>query len=266
MPTIKFESAEIYYQEYGKGDPLLLIAGLGSDSTSWLPIIVPLSNHYKLIVFDNRGVGRSTQDNSGITIDDMCEDVIQVIDHLALAPVNVLSHSMGGMIAMRLAARRPELVRNLILTATTPNITERNKLLLTDMSDYLENGLNKKQWFRNLFYWIFSPSFFEDKDMVEQAVNMAINYRYPQSNDSFKNQVEAIIGYDGKKDVGGINSRTLLIGGDEDLLFPAHQSENLLMKINGLESVIVKGAAHSVHMDKPDEFIKLVTDFLNKSR
>lgn len=262
MPKLTFGKTELYYQEYGKGEPLLMIAGLGSDSTSWLPVIVPLSNNYRVIVFDNRGVGRSTSNNSGITIYQMEEDVVRLIEQLNLDPVNIIGHSMGGMIAMQLAANNPKLVKNLVLSATSTIAGERNKYLLRDMAEYGENGMDKYLWFRNLFYWIFAPAFFNDRAMVEQALNMAVAYRFPQSPESFSNQVEAIINFDGTECVQNIFSNTLLIGGSEDLLFPASESEKLLSGIKGMESVIIQGAAHSIHMDKPNEFIKTVEDFL----
>ena len=262
MPRLTIDKTEFFYQEYGEGEPILMIAGLGSDSTSWLPVIVPLSNSYRVIVFDNRGVGRSAKDNSGISIDQMQEDTALIIEELNLGPVNIIGHSMGGMIAMKLAANRPKLVKRLVLAATSPFINERNKYLFRDLAKFGEDGMDRKLWFRNLFYWIFSPAFFEDEKLVEQSVSMAVAYRFPQSAESFTNQVEAIINFDGRECVQNIIANTLLICGSEDLLFSAQESEKLLSGVQVIRNEIIKNAAHSIHMDNPDEFIKLVKDFL----
>ena len=74
MTILKLHNRDIYYEQHGNGVPLILIAGLGSDSVSWLPVIIGLAKHFKVITFDNRGVGRSSKDNSNISIKDMTDD------------------------------------------------------------------------------------------------------------------------------------------------------------------------------------------------
>lgn len=262
MPKLKIDNSEIYYREYGSGIPLLLIAGLGSDSTSWLPVIINLSKHYRVITFDNRGVGQSTDNNADITIDKMVDDTVSLIEGLLLRNVNVLGHSMGGMIAMKLAIDHPELVNNLILAATCTKINARNTNLFTDMVSYLRSGMDKRLWLRNLYYWIFSPAFFNDNQLLDQVVNMAINYRFPQSDDSFENQVNAILSFDCSNEIDRIKSKTLLMFGNEDLLFPQSEVENVMSKIPRSSVVTISNAAHSICMDNPQEFIERVVNFL----
>lgn len=132
MPVLKLHNKDIYYEQHGSEIPLILIAGLGSDSVSWLPVIMGLAKHFKVITFDNRGVGRSSQDNSNISIKDMTDDCAGLINNLGLSPVNILGHSMGGMIAMDMSIRYPELVDKLILEATAPLMSNRNVEMLPD--------------------------------------------------------------------------------------------------------------------------------------
>lgn len=262
MSKLKLADSEIYYKEYGKGAPLLLIAGLGSDSTSWLPVIIGLSKHYRVIVFDHRGVGQSTEDNSGITIENMVSDTVSLIKGLSLSKTNVLGHSMGGMIAMKLAIDYPELVDKLILCATSTKVNNRNKNLFTDMVANLISGMDKRMWFRNLFYWILSPDFFEDSLLLDQVVNMAINYRYPQSDKSFENQVNAIIDFNCTDEIDGIQCSTLIMFGGEDILFPKLETEKILSRIPENTSVTLLNTAHSIHVDNPQGFINEVVGFI----
>ena len=169
MALMKSNINSIYFEEHGKGHPLLLIAGLASDSQSWLPIVPGLAKHFRLIVFDNRGVGRSSQDNSDISIEEMADDCARLLKHLKLPSAYVLGHSMGGMIAMDLAIRYPDMVDKLILEATAPKLNRRNTELFDDWVSFLKLGMDKHLWFRNIFYWIFSAGFFEDKDVFAQA-------------------------------------------------------------------------------------------------
>ena len=253
----------IYYNEYGNGEPLLLIAGLASDSQSWSPIINSLAAHFRIIVFDNSGVGRSSNDNTDITIKKMAEDCVILIKKLGLSSINVLGHSMGGMIAMDLAIRHPEMVNKLILEATSPKINERNIELFSDWVLYLKSGIKKDLWFRNIFYWIFSPTFFNDKAMFNQAVKMAIDYPYPQTNNSFENQVKAISTFNCVAQIKTIKASTLIVFGENDLLFPHSETIELFKNISKAKTITIPKTAHSIHMENPEEFSKIVIDFMS---
>jgi len=262
MAFVQIDKKKLYYKEYGRGMPLLLIAGLGSDSASWLPVIINLSKHFRVITIDNCGVGQSIQDNSNITIDDMAVDTAALIQSLSLKKANILGHSMGGMIAMKLAVDFPNLVDNIILVATSPVVNKRNISLFNDMVRFLDSGMDKRLWFRNLFYWIFSPKFFDDEDFVDQSINMAMNYRFPQTDSSFANQVDAIVKFDFSAQVKEIEQPTLVMFGDCDLLFPKSETEPILNSIPGVRKITIPNAAHSIHMDNPEEFVNVVVKFI----
>ncbi len=264
MKKMNLNETSLYYEEHGSGPPLLLIAGLASDSQSWLPVIVKLSKHFRVITFDNRGVGRSPKENNGITIQKMTEDCVGLIEHLNLSSVYILGHSMGGMIAMDLAIRYPDLVENLILEATAPNLSSRNKELFSDWVSYLKSGMDKRLWFRNMFYWIFLPLFFEDTVMLDQAVKMSIDYPYPQSDSSFENQVKAVSMFNCISKINEVQSPTLIMNGEQDLLFSSTDASELFKDIDHLQYVTIPNAAHSIHMDNPDGFTDAVVYFFGR--
>lgn len=262
MPTIKFKTYSLYYEEYGNGQPLILIAGLASDSQSWLPVIDRLAEHFRVFVFDNIGVGRSSQNNANTTIKKMAENCAELIKHLNLTSVHLLGHSMGGMIAMELAVKYPNMVDKMALVATSPKLNERNTELFNDWVSYLKSGMEKGLWFKNLFYWIFSPGFFEDKVSLERAVKIAIDYPYPQSDNSFENQVNAMNEFDGTEELNSIEAATLIIYGENDILFPPEENQGLLKGITNAKSVTIPNAAHSIHMENPGGFVDTVIGFL----
>lgn len=259
---MRLSKSDLDFQDNGSGKPLILIAGLGSDSQSWLPVISGLSKHNRIITFDNRGVGRSPADNKGITIQKMTDECVVLMEHLKLSSSSILGHSMGGMIAMDLAVRYPDKVDKLILEATAPSISTRNKELFKDWVEYLNSGMKKELWFRNIFYWIFSPAFFDKEEFLNNAVQMAIDYPYPQSNNSFENQVNAVSQFDYTNELSKINISTLIMYGQEDLLFPEFENNNQYNELTKSELVVIQKAAHSIHMDNPEGFIEAVIDFL----
>ena len=262
MASVKIKDADIYYEIHGNGKPLVLIAGLASDSQSWLPIIPELSKKYKVVVFDNRGVGRTKSMDETISISQMADDCVDLINHLGFSNVILLGHSMGGMVAMDVAIRYPESVSSLILAATSSVNSARNANLFNDWVTYLEQGMSPDFWFRNMFYWIFSKKFFENEEILNVAVQMAINYPYPQSKTAFANQIEAIQNLNLTTDISKVKTKTLVIGGEEDLLFSPDEIYNNLKSIQGAKFSFIEGAAHSVFMEKPAEFVKVVNDFL----
>lgn len=262
MPTIKVDDVDIYYEIHGKGEPLVLIAGLATDSQSWLPILNNLAIKYQVIIFDNRGVGRTKPMDAETSIRQMADDCVGLINSLGFSKVNLLGHSMGGMVALDCAIRYPDHFPNLILASTSAVNTQRNTLLFDDWVTYLDDGMKSELWFRNLFYWIFSKRFFEDEETLKTAIQMSIDYPYPQSKVAYKNQLNAIREFNCLKELTNIKSKTLIVNGEEDMLFSPDESYGILKTIPGAKFSFIEGAAHSIFMEKPTEFVKVVKDFL----
>src|SRR4029077_10122354 len=113
MTTAKFDSIELYYEEHGRGDPLLLIMGLAADSTAWIFQVPDFARRYRTITFDNRGVGRSSKPPGPYTIHEMADDAVALLDALDVRRAHVVGVSMGGMIAQEIVLRHPSRVRGL---------------------------------------------------------------------------------------------------------------------------------------------------------
>jgi pimeloyl-ACP methyl ester carboxylesterase len=262
MAMLEIGDVHLYYEVHGNGDPLLLIAGLASDSQSWQPIIGELSRHYHVIVLDNRGAGRTSSHDVDVSIPLMADDCIALINHLGLTSVSILGHSMGGFVAMDCAIRFPDCVEKLILAATSAFNSQRNNALLSDWVSYQESGMDLRLWFRNIFYWIFSRDFFENEEALNEAIRLAIEYPYPQSRLAFKKQVKAIAEFNCLQDLPHIISKTLVVCGKEDLLFPPEESILLSEKIPGARFSLIEKAAHSIYMEYPKAFTERVLSFL----
>jgi len=264
MPTAAINDLEVYYEVYGDGTPLVLVAGLASDSQSWGPILDDLAAHYQVIVFDNRAVGRTSPLDSETSIRKMADDCAGLIRYLGFPSVNLLGHSMGGFIVQDVAIRYPELVDHLILEATGSRDSERNNALFADWADARESGQDLNIWFRNLLHWVLSARFFEDEKAVDDAVQYAVEYPYPQTAGAFRSQVNALSAFDCTAELSLIKAKTLVLCGEEDRLFLSRECTELARKIPGAVFSRVERAAHSIHMDNPSAFIDAVLNFLNQ--
>ncbi len=262
MPYFNHEQGRCYYEISGNGTPLLLIAGLASDVQSWATIKKQLAKRYQVILFDNRGVGRTDLDVSNLTVSQMASDAVALLRFLDVDKTHVLGHSMGGMIAMHLAANNPELVDRLVLAATTTELNQRQKLQLNDWATYLETGMDKELWFKNLFYWLYSDNFFEHKAMLTAYIIGALSYPYPILYTNFKEQVNAINAFKGSLLVTQITQPTLLISPEYDRLFSDERSRANLAKIPGCTEATLENAGHSLHVEQPEAFFQLVSNYL----
>ena len=114
MSKIQANGIDVYYEVHGAGDPLLLIAGFACDHTIWSLAVPALAAKYRVVVFDNRGVGQSSGTDIVANIRQMAEDAAGLLDAIGLGPVHVAGHSMGGLIAQELALAHPEQVQRAV--------------------------------------------------------------------------------------------------------------------------------------------------------
>lgn len=263
MPSIAVNGIDLFYEVTGKGPPLLMIAGFSSDSQSWLPVVSPLASRYRLIMPDNRLVGRTSPKDVGTSIEQMAADCVALLDTLGIEQTNVLGHSMGGMVAMVLAEQWPQRVEKLVLSATQPTRSARSASLLDTLVSQHEAGIDEALWFRSLFHWLMPPPFFEDQAALDEAVRLASTYPYRPASAEMRRQADAIARFDFGDRAAGIQTPTLAILGRRDLLIPPEDSAAALQAIRGIRIVELAGAAHSVHWNDPDGFVAETLAFLS---
>jgi 3-oxoadipate enol-lactonase len=262
MPIITVDDIDFYYEESGKGYPLVLISGLGGSSISWQTVRNVLSRHYRVIVFDNRGAGRSSSPDKAYSIIQMADDLAGLLEYLKIGKAHVLGHSMGGFTAQEFAFKYPEKIKKLMLCCTMDKLSKRNKVLFENMYNLWKNGMPRDVWFKELYCWVFSQKFFEDEQAVEFAVEFALDYPYQQTLTGFKGQLEACIGFKSTERLKSIRHETLVLSGEDDILITPKESEMLRDKIPNSKTSIVSGAGHTPHVENREEFSKKILGFL----
>ena len=109
---------ELHWESHGDGPPVLLIMGLGLSGGAWWRTVPVLSRHFRVLTFDNRGVGRSASPTYAYTTEAMADDAASVLDAADVERAHVYGISLGGMVAQQLALRHPRRVASLVLGAT----------------------------------------------------------------------------------------------------------------------------------------------------
>lgn len=138
MPVVRVGRYELNYLDEGQGTPVVFIHGLAGDLSGWTAQMNALRAGYRVVSFDNRGAGKSTQVDEPISTRDMAHDTIGLMEHLGITNAHIVGRSMGGAIAQHIALERPDLARSLVLCASFARLDALGIRVLTNMREVLE--------------------------------------------------------------------------------------------------------------------------------
>jgi pimeloyl-ACP methyl ester carboxylesterase len=256
MPRAELGDRSIYYEEHGDGDPVLLVAGLTADTTAWQLQTDFLQRHFRVIVFDNPGVGQSDGPPGPYTTELFADVAASLLEHLGIARAHVVGASMGGTIAQQLALRRPELVRSLALHCTWGRCDRYLEALFRSWQSYAQ-AVSPLELARQIWLWVFTPGWLARDENVAELERATREHPHPQPVDGFVDQAEACIAHDAFDRVDAIAAPTLLTVGDSDLLTPARHTLALKERIPGALLHVWPGMGHAPFYEIPDEFNEL---------
>ena len=262
MPYVERDGYRLFYQVHGQGHPLLLIRGIGSNLEHWYEQLPAFSEQYRVIVFDNQGIGRSSDSGQPCSIADMASDAAKVLKAAGAAQAHVLGLSMGGMIAQELALARPERVSGLVLVAT--HCGGKHKINPTHetmaLFEKLVSGKSLEEQMEGRKA-LFAPQTLEGRPQVLARYAQACA-AYEAPPQVMARQWEAIQAFDSYDRLPDIASQTLSLGGAEDRLIPPANAELLAARIPGAELVLIPEAGHQLLIEQPALANAAVLEFL----
>ena len=259
------DGTRIHFEVTGKSGatPVLMIQGLGASKNAWNLQRIAMATRFRIISFDNRGAGRSDKPTEPFTLEQMADDALAVLDAAGIETAHVVGASMGGVISQIVAVKYPHRVRSLTLVCTAcRNHPWRQELLQSWAKTAADKGMIEVG--KEAAQWVMSPRSF--RRLVPAFTWMgplaALRPRH-----SFVSQIDAILNTreDLVDQLSTITAPTMVIVGNQDILTPRGDSEEIAERIPNAELVVISGAAHGLMMEHSSTFNRILIEFLQRT-
>ena len=260
---ITWRGHRIFVTVTGQGDPLLLVPGLGNNIGMWVPLMEQFPDR-RIIRLDAPGTGLSSTPLFPITVPELADLLVAVLDERGAPWADVIGFSYGGAVAQQLAFDHPTRVRRLVLAATNCGIGAVPGWLpaVTGLATPIR---------------YYSPSFFNrtaaatfggvtarDESVRQRMINARRSH--PPAADGYALQLLGIFGWSSWNFLRCIPHETLVISGDDDPLVPVANAETLAARIPNATLEIVPGAGHLLLWDDAENLGRRISRFLNHTR
>jgi 3-oxoadipate enol-lactonase len=262
MPHVSVDGLELFYETDGKGEPLVLIPGLGDDHHVFAALREALALRYRLILLDNRDAGGSGEATAPYGTAEMAQDALAVVGQLGLERFHVLGWSMGGAIAQQVALQAPDRVASLVLLSTWGR-TDPFLRAVFEGWRLMIGRLTPDEFLAAQAPWLVAPRFLASPTPELVALEAGMRTRgWPRSVPAFERQVGACIGHDALGVLAILQTPTLVLTGEEDILTPPRYGRALAAMLGRAEVTLLAGVGHACLLESPKPFAERVLRFL----
>lgn len=263
MPTLRVNGVELYYESSGAGpETVVLSHGLLMSGDMFREQVRYLSPRYRVVVYDHRGQGRSDLTARSHDMDTLATDAAGLIEALGAAPCHFGGLSMGGFVAMRLAARRRELLRSCILMETSADPEAPENVSRYRMLTWAVRLFGTRATTDKVMPILFGKTFLADPAQAELRAEW--RSRLLALRRSIHRAVTGVIERSGVYDeLQKISMPTLILVGEEDVATPPAKSERIQAAIRGSRLVRIPRAGHSSPIENPAAVNAALADFLS---
>ncbi|MDZ7360309.1 MAG: alpha/beta hydrolase [candidate division KSB1 bacterium] len=258
------DGVRLFVERHGRGEPVLMIPGLGAGNWLWAKNIHALAKHFSLIMPELRGSGRSDKPDQLYKVALFAADVKAVLDQLDIGQAHVLGASLGGFVAQYFAATWPERVNKLVLVSTSLG----GQSQLGPDGDILSRiirprGKTSRERLENAYAFHFTEEFRQQHPEELERIT-AWRTQHPQPEHIYYRQLLAGNAYDGEKLAEKIIAPTLICAGQDDPLVPPQNAHALQKKIPQARLAFFAGR-HIFFFEQSRKFNQTVIEFLDES-
>jgi pimeloyl-ACP methyl ester carboxylesterase len=268
LPYVTMKDIDIYYEIHGppEAPAIIWISGWGNAYWLWFRQIPAFKDQYKCIVFDNRGVGRSSKPDFPYTMQMFADDTIGLMDSLNIETAHIVGVSMGGFIAQQLAISHPEKVQSLVLISTHfggPNAVPADNRTMAMMFASPTETISIDQALQMRYSVAYSPQFLQDNKLLLQQVQEWVEQN-PQPLSARLHQAAASVTFNVEADVKKILAPTLIIQGKNDRMVPPKNAEMLSESISTSRLVLIEGGPHMIIFEHHEKINNTILNFLDE--
>lgn len=262
---LNINGIEICIDDTEQGEnSLLLIHGLTGNKSTMYPIRDMFKDDYRVITIDTRGHGESTRPEQ-YTIDDHANDVHEIIKELELEKVDILGYSMGSYIALRAAEVKCDDINNLILVCTKPNGKTSSVARILKEANLDITQVTQEEMMGVILKASVAPQSFEKIVSGELDVEGLLKGDGQELSEDEKAAEDAsLANFDNSKDYDNVTCDTLVIGAQYDGINPPELGREVADGIKDAKFELIDDAGHLAVVERPDEFKRIVSEFLNQ--
>lgn len=260
MPDIFANGITIHYKERGSGEPLILIMGLGAPGNLWEDHVLAYEKHFRCIMIDNRGAGRSDQPSGPYTTRMMADDTAGLMQALGIETARVAGISMGSAIAQELALSYPCMVRNLVLISSWARCDSYTQAVFDNFKK-LRAQVSAEDFTQLLQLWISSPSHYETHLNV-MVNDQELAHKNYMALHSFRAQCDACSTHFTYDRLSHLTVPVLLTVGDADIFTPLRLTVEMHDVMPSSELLVFPRRGHIHHWEELNQFNKATLQFL----
>ena len=264
MPICRLEHLDLFYEQRGRGEPVVFLNGLAGDHLYWAAQLRALAKTFRCLALDNRDVGQSTYSAAPYTIRELAANVAGLLDRLECPPAHVLGLSMGGMIALELALAQPGRVKSLVLVNTLARADDWFRSTLTTFGLIRRQVPDSAAFFDALLPWWVSHRFFEDSGRTDWLRWLLRQNPHPQRREGCLRQLEAMKHHDVSDRLAVLTCPVLILAGEDDRIIPERYSIGLQASLPHAQRVVLPGIGHAPPLEDAGRFNALLSAFLQQ--
>ena len=256
------EGCDISYSVHGKSGPgLLLVSGFTADRHVWDLVVNDLATRYRVLVFDNPGIGQSYMPDT-LSVEKMADIAHALAKNVFQGDYHLAGHSMGGAIAMTVAKKFGNEISSLALLCSFPRLGVPFKMVCELKMQMYDDGLSAKYIDQLALPWAFSDKFLSQDGVLSTIYKMQEENPCPQPKKGYKAQLGALLSFDAHGWLNQIEVPALILAGKDDLIAPEQDSIYLNKQIKNSKLMVMDQTGHVPQIERPAEFVNIVNDFL----